>query len=467
MDCVTFTTESGNHYLFSPTKKTFVPVPKSVSEEIENGEFITANCSDIVTTLKNCGYLDSSQAKFDGKITKEMIESNLVNLPQVVFEVTSVCNLRCEYCCYSSGYQTFANREHGSLTFGKAKAMLDYISSLTYDERNSSQNVPLVISFYGGEPLLNFPLIRKIVDYAHSLHFNGRSCHFSMTTNATHLYEHIDFLYENDFHILVSLDGNRRADSYRRLYNGKESFDVVLSNLEKVKREYPDFFNTLRYNAVFTDKSNTEELFTFFLDKIGKAPTISMLHESVEEAADYEMIKRMTKKMEMPNDDIAFNPNIFLEIPLHKKIVDVLTKLLNGVHTHDIDNFINEDIRLYPTGTCVPFSKRLFVSNDGSILPCEKVCRDKPLGKVKNGQVDLDIEKVASRFNNAIAKIAPVCKNCYLQLNCNQCLFMHNGHSCKNFTDKKKFSTMLSELFSYIEAHPNVYSLIRENFIVR
>ena len=115
----------------------------------------------------------------------------------------------------------------------------------------------------------------------------------------------------------------------------------------------------------------------------------------------------------------------------------------------------------------MPFSKRLFVSNDGSILPCEKVCRDKPLGKVKNGQVDLDIEKVASRFNNAIAKIAPVCKNCYLQLNCKQCLFMHNGHSCKNFTDKKKFSTMLSELFSYIEAHPNVYSLIRENFIVR
>lgn len=422
--------------------------------------------SPLFQILDENGYLDDFSETFDGKITQEDIMHNLINLPQVVFEVTSSCNLRCEYCCYGSGYDTFSHRHKGNLSIDKAKAMLDFLSSLFKDEKNESQNIPFVVSFYGGEPLLNFHLIEQIVEYAKTLDFSGRILRFSMTTNATYLYQHIDFLANNDFSLLVSLDGDKYADSYRKMADGKESFELVVDNLKKVKEHYPDFYETIRFNAVYTNRNDFRRLIDFFTNKIGKAPNISLLHETNESAEDYEKIKEMRKDL-IPTDASALKPDIFLEIPIHKRIIDIFTKLLHDVFIHDIDCFTSNNMSKYPTGTCIPFSKRLFVSNDGKILPCEKISRDIPLGVVYGNKVDLSLQLIADRFNSSMINASEICTKCYLQKNCNYCVFMSNGKKCQHFMNEKSFSKMLSKVFSYVEEHPQIEQLVYNNFIIR
>lgn len=263
MNWLTFSTKSRNCYLYSPAKCVILPISKELFFELNYPNPIKQN-SPLFQTLDENGYLDDFSEIFDGKITQEDIMHNLINLPQVVFEVTSSCNLRCEYCCYGSGYDTFSHRHKGNLSIDKAKAMLDFLSSLFKDEKNESQNIPFVVSFYGGEPLLNFHLIEQIVEYAKTLDFSGRILRFSMTTNATYLYQHIDFLANNDFSLLVSLDGDKYADSYRKMADGKESFELVVDNLKKVKEHYPDFYETIRFNAVYTNRNDFRRLIDFF-----------------------------------------------------------------------------------------------------------------------------------------------------------------------------------------------------------
>lgn len=62
-----------------------------------------------------------------------------------------------------------------------------------------------------------------------------------------------------------------------------------------------------------------------------------------------------------------------------------------------------EYAHILPTGTCIPFSKRLFVDHNGGIHPCEKVCRDKPLGYVDTN-VCLSFEKIADDYNQLLQK---------------------------------------------------------------
>lgn len=60
-------------------------------------------------------------------ITKEDIEQNLINLRQLVFEVTDSCNLRCKYCGYADLYEGYDKRENKKLPFYKAKLIIDYL----------------------------------------------------------------------------------------------------------------------------------------------------------------------------------------------------------------------------------------------------------------------------------------------------------------------------------------------------
>ena len=126
--------------------------------------------------------------RFEGEVNEQTVFNALKNLDQVVFETTTSCNLRCEYCCYGEGYNTFDNRRNhiGHLTFGTAKIIIDYLHSIfSIDAISNAPKEPFAISFYGGEPLMNFNVIKQIVEYAKSLQFRNRTISFTMTTNAT------------------------------------------------------------------------------------------------------------------------------------------------------------------------------------------------------------------------------------------------------------------------------------------
>ena len=198
MESIAFQTQYSNYYLYSPSTKTIVPLSKDMYDIISHQNKDT----ETLRQLKEYGYLDDFTSPLDACITGNAIQNALINLSQIIFETTTLCNLRCEYCCYSEGYDTFDSRRGvlGNLKFETAKIIIDYLVVLFQREAKSdAPKEPFAISFYGGEPLMNFDVVRQIVEYAECVEFRNRSLFFTMTTNAMLLSKHADFLSHHNF----------------------------------------------------------------------------------------------------------------------------------------------------------------------------------------------------------------------------------------------------------------------------
>ena len=116
-------------------------------------------------------------------------------LNELVLQVTKQCNLRCKYCAYSGNYY---NREHSSsrMRFETARKAIDFYL------KRSDKFDKLSVAFYGGEPLLEFELIKKCVKYI--LENKGdKKVTFPMTTNGTLLTQEVtELLVEFSFYSL-------------------------------------------------------------------------------------------------------------------------------------------------------------------------------------------------------------------------------------------------------------------------
>lgn len=469
MEAIVFQTQNENYYLYSPLKKAILPLSKNMYDIISNDR---NEGDETFRQLKQYGYLDKYTSSFDSYITGNTIQGVLVKLSQIIFETTTLCNLRCEYCCYSEGYDTFDSRRGmlGNLKFETAKGIIDYLAILFQKEPlSNAPKEPFAISFYGGEPLMNFAVVRQIVEYAERIEFRNCSLFFTMTTNAMLLSKYADFLSRHKFKMLISLDGNKENDSYRVTPKGNPSFDIVMMNLKCVENLYSEWFATFRYNAVFTNKSDVREIVDWFKMQFNTTPNFSPLHVPTEDAKDGNRILSMLKTFEIP-EDIELVPSLITQNPLFNRILVFTTRLLNNSVSKESELLVDESIEnsTLPTGTCIPFSKRLFVSYNGKIHPCEKVNRDSPLGYIDNsGCVHIDCNEVANGFMKRITEVSFLCKKCYMQFCCTKCSFCYSNGKCDEFTSKSKFAKLLSDAVSYIESHPDIIEVVEENIIIK
>lgn len=135
----------------------------------------------------------------------------------LILQVTQNCNLRCEYCVYSGNYRT-RSHDNKRMSFDLAQKGIDFLY------QHSRDSTRIIIGFYGGEPLLEFDLIKKCVFYIEKL-FYGKKVIFTITTNATLLKESVvEFLVEKNFNLIISLDGPKEIhDKSRRFSNSKKS----------------------------------------------------------------------------------------------------------------------------------------------------------------------------------------------------------------------------------------------------
>lgn len=143
----------------------------------------------------------------------------------LMFFVTEACNLACTYCYEKN--QGVHDRPL-SLKQVDARKILD-----RYFEESGGRDV--TITFFGGEPLLNFKVVREAVGYALDLgRERGVAVGFTMTTNLTLLTEEIaEFLAEHKFHVMVSLDGAKDGNDRHRVFrDGSGTYDKATSNLK-------------------------------------------------------------------------------------------------------------------------------------------------------------------------------------------------------------------------------------------
>lgn len=146
-------------------------------------------------------------------------------LQSLVMNLTNQCNLSCEYC-YEFGEDKLATPEGKPkfMNFETAKASVDFLL------KSSSGRQAIGITFFGGETLMNFPLLKQVVTYAtEQAAEQVRSVNFSLTTNATLLTPTIiEFLSKNKIGVTVSMDGPADLhDKLRVFSNGKGSYNII------------------------------------------------------------------------------------------------------------------------------------------------------------------------------------------------------------------------------------------------
>ena len=136
------------------------------------------------------------------------------------------------------------------MTWETAKKAIDFL-------REHSVDSPEVnIGFYGGEPLLEFPLLKKAVEYSEQ-QFEGKKLTFNITTNGTLLNdEMIYFFQDHDVSLMISLDGPKEINDKNRVFaNGKGTFDTVAKQISRIREIAPQYGAKLQISMVM-DPSN-------------------------------------------------------------------------------------------------------------------------------------------------------------------------------------------------------------------
>lgn len=364
-----------------------------------------------------------------GKIYADQIDYNIRFLRHVVLEVTERCNLRCKYCALSELYSIQQDRRSRDLPFAYVTNLLDFLFTFWEDDILKEIPTSTTISFYGGEPLLNFPLIEQVVHYIEKKNDGvNRDFSYSMTTNAILLPKYIDFFVRHNFNILISLDGDEYSDSYRIDAKGDPSFNCVYNNSKKIKDIYPDYFaNNVSFNSVLTNRNSYEGIVSFFQKEFGKTPIISPLNTSNVNPLARSQFELIQNKLRPNNTTLPFE--ISPAFQAFKREFETKT----GNYYYDFNELIYKRFRaesIY-TGTCIPFSKKLFLTVGGKVLQCERISHKYSLGFINEHEVHIDFNEVASQHNKEITKYGQSCQECKIKYICPQCVYRGEVSHCE------------------------------------
>ena len=157
-------------------------------------------------------------------------------LQTIVLNVTNQCNLSCKYY-YEFGEDPVATPE------GKPKFMDEQTARAAVDHliENSPGRRHIHITFFGGETLMNFPLVKLVIDYARKrAHTAGKYIDFSLTTNGTLLRaDIIEYLAENRVGVAISLDGPKEMNDALRVFKtGRGSYDIIEPKVRELLKRH-------------------------------------------------------------------------------------------------------------------------------------------------------------------------------------------------------------------------------------
>lgn len=495
-----FKTESNNHYIYNSLKRQSVychPIlakiiikwlrnPKTFcikelyDEEVKcDKKAIDYYYYKFKYLLKN-DFLNIKEikAKVLTKIPQEIIEKAIGNTEQILFEVTESCNLNCQYCGYGDLYWDHDKRTNAFLDEKIAIALLTYLKSLWSSVNYFSHNKSVIISFYGGEPLLNFPFIQNIVEYVEKLNLKHIQFGFSITTNGILLKRYIGYFMKHDFSLTISLDGDKEMNGYRLFHDGTSSYDIVYNNILLIKNEYPEYYRKkVKFHAVIHNRNNLESIIYFFDKTFNKVPRVLQLNSmgivKNKMRLFAEMYNSATESISNATDIHYIREKMGVDYP---NIVDKITFLnfsFDNTFWKIQDLFeLNNDKRFskIPTGTCFPFSKKVFLTAKGKILPCEKIGHQYSLGNVSENEVELNIENVVQLYMRYFSKLKLQCETCYKFSSCRQCIFNIKSLEdvnpvCEGFIDHLSFHNHIADCFQFFEEEPKMYEKSMQGII--
>ncbi len=166
-------------------------------------------------------FVDDSYSEFADQLGTAPIKA-------MCLHIAHDCNLRCQYCFAATG--DFGG-EREFMSAEVAKNSIDMLISL------SGERVNLEVDFFGGEPLMNFDVVRQTVDYARSIEKkHGKNFRFTITTNGVALNNDIiEYINREMSNVVLSLDGRKEInDAMRPTPGGKGSYDTIVPKYQKL-----------------------------------------------------------------------------------------------------------------------------------------------------------------------------------------------------------------------------------------
>ncbi len=503
IDAFVFSTAGGSLFLYSPSRKQFLlchPLLKYIIEADHSpgklrewekrvrasGYFFLQGYGRFTSDevfhqlkryrfLASRGYFKSRKLPdWQGRLSPAKVASNLSATKQIIFEVTEDCNLSCRYCAFSKYYVN-----HGRSTAPmNAKTAGAFLSNMLA-ARDTTRSQELFISFYGGEPLKNFSLIRDIVNRVIKHYPYPEKVRFNMTSNGTLIRKHLPFLIRHRFDLAISLDGDKYANAYRVFKRtGKPVFDSVMKNLHYIKSGYPDYFGKhISFMTVLHNRNTAEDVYTFFRDQFGKnASMTDISSQNLDAQYADEFREQFLKNNNTPEPEPMLLDEMFMQHPSLKSLADTFTAFSGLVfrsYLHLITGAGDSSgpAHRIPTATCSPFDIRIFLTADGRIMPCEHISRNFFLGSMTDHAMELNPADVAARFNAYLDKLRELCRICYVSETCPDCLFNtqleQNPVWCRSYIGKDDISGHLGKKMTMVENNYPLYLRIQREGYAR
>lgn len=306
------------------------------------------------------------------------------------------CNLACKYCFAEEG------EYHGRralMSFEVGKKALDFLIANSGSRRN------LEVDFFGGEPLMNFEVVKQLVAYGREQEkIHNKNFRFTLTTNGVLLNDDIlEFLNKEMANVVLSIDGREEVNNKMRPFrNGKGSYELIVPKFQKVaeSRKQTNYYvrgTFTRNNLDFSE--DVLHLADLGFEQISVEPVV---------AADTE--------------DYALREE---DIPVICQQYDKLAKeMVKRSKEGKCFNFFHFMIDLQG-GPCV--AKRisgcgsgteyLAVTPWGDFYPCHQFVGEEKflLGNVDTGIVNTDIVET---FKGCNVYAKDKCKNCFSKFYC-------------------------------------------------
>ncbi|MBQ4135538.1 MAG: thioether cross-link-forming SCIFF peptide maturase [Clostridia bacterium] len=350
-------------------------------------------CIDDVRSLEDAGKLYS-------KDEYEALACNYKNNSKVIkalcLHVAHTCNLNCSYCFASQGkYQG----DRAVMSFEVGKRAFDFLIENSGTRRN------LEVDFFGGEPLMNWDVVKQLVAYARSIEKeHNKNFRFTLTTNGLLIDDEvIDFLNKEMSNVVLSLDGRREVhDLFRKDYAGNGSYERIVPKFRRLveARGGKDYYvrGTFTHNNVdFTnDILHMADLgFTeLSMEPVVCAPTDPCALTKEDMPKIFEQYEILAKEMIKRKKE--GRPFTFYHYMLDLKNGPCIYKRITG---------------------CGSGTEYMAVTPWGELFPCHQFVGDPKysLGNIYDGITNTAIQ---DEFRSCNAYARPECADCWARLYC-------------------------------------------------
>ncbi len=372
----------------------------NMNEEIPNAilDILSSkyNKIDIIESYNELYILFKNGSLFSDDFYKKFADTKEQPIKAMCLNVAHDCNLRCEYCFAAKGD---FGQERMLMPFEIGKKAIDFLIEKSGNRHN------LEVDFFGGEPLMNFEVVKKIVGYARSLQKKyNKKFRFTITTNGLLLTDDkIDFINKEMSNVVLSLDGRKGInDRLRVTPNFKGSYDMIVPKYQKLinLRKDKDYYirGTFTKNNIDFTK-DVLHMVDLGFKQLSIEPVVSDI--KLDYSIKYEDLKNVFKEYEKLSKVIIENRKEgnffnFFHFMLDLNNGPCLIKRLKG---------------------CGCGNEYIAVTPKGHIYPCHQFVGDEKwkMGDLLNNFFD---ENIKEDFAKANVYNKLECKNCWAKFYC-------------------------------------------------